>query len=48
MRLAFREIATYREVCEFWDLDEVEAAHELLDAQDEYAEEQSAKAKAAR
>ena len=35
MRLAFAGGATYREVCEFWDLDEVLDAHELLDIREE-------------
>lgn len=30
MELVFAEIASYRELCEFWDLDEVADAHELL------------------
>lgn len=33
MSLVVRQIATYREIVEFWDIDEVHAVHEILDIQ---------------
>ncbi len=30
---------TYREVCEYWDIDEVIAAHEVIDIREELEQE---------
>ncbi len=48
MSLAVRQIATYQEVTQYWDLDEVYAMHEILDIQAdiEAAEVAEMKAKA--
>lgn len=35
MSLALRGVATYREVREYWDIDEVYAAHEIMDIRDD-------------
>jgi hypothetical protein len=41
MSLAIRQIATYREVTEYWDIDEIEAMREILDIQDDIEAEQA-------
>lgn len=40
MSLAVRQIATYQEVTQYWDIDEVYAMHEILDIQDDLEAEQ--------
>lgn len=35
MSLALRGVATYKEVIEFWDIDELYAMHEILDIRDD-------------
>jgi hypothetical protein len=35
MSLVVRQIATYREVTEYWDIDELHAMREILDIQDD-------------
>lgn len=35
MSLAIRQIASYREITEYWDIDELNAMHEILDIQDD-------------
>lgn len=37
MRLAHEDVASYREVCEFWDINEVMEAHEILNIQADQA-----------
>ena len=41
MSLAVQQIATYREVTEFWDIDELYAMHEILDIQADLEAEQA-------
>lgn len=38
MSLVVREVATYKEIRTFWDLDEVFMAHEILDMRDDVEE----------
>lgn len=33
MSIAVRQIATYQEITQYWDLDELHAMHEILDIQ---------------
>ena len=40
MSLVVRQIASYREITEYWDIDEVYAMHEILDIQDDIEAEQ--------
>lgn len=40
MTLAIRQIATYREVTEYWDINELHAMLEILDIQDDIEAEQ--------
>lgn len=40
MSLAIRQVATYQEVTQYWDIDEVYAMHEILDIQDDLEAEQ--------
>jgi len=35
MSLAIRQVATYKEVTEYWDINELYAMHEILDIQDD-------------
>ncbi|KKK77285.1 hypothetical protein LCGC14_2855160 [marine sediment metagenome] len=48
MRLVLADVVTYREACEFWDLDEVTDAHQILDIREELDEDQRKKAEAVR
>jgi hypothetical protein len=41
MSLAVRQIATYQEVTQYWDLEEVYAMHEILDIQADIEAEQA-------
>lgn len=45
MTLAIRQIATYREVTEYWDINELHAMLEILDIQDDIEAEQMELAK---
>lgn len=38
MRIALSGMATVREINEYWDLDEVMAAHEILDIREDLAQ----------
>lgn len=40
MTLAIRQIATYKEVTEYWDINELHAMLEILDIQDDIEAEQ--------
>ncbi len=48
MRLVHADVVTYREACEFWDIDEVTDAHQILDIHEELDEDQRKKAEAAK
>lgn len=45
MSLAMQQIATFKEVVTFWDIDELEAMHELLDIQADIEAEELARIK---
>ena len=46
MSLAVRQIATYQEITQFWDLDELHAMHEILDIQADLEAAELAKVRA--
>lgn len=48
MSLVTRQIATYREVTEYWDINELHAMLEILDIQDDIEAEQMELLKAKR
>ena len=35
MSLVVRQVATYKELTEYWDIDEIHSMHEILDIQDD-------------
>lgn len=45
MSLALRGVATYREVTEYWDIDELYAMHEILDIRDDLEADEAEKLK---
>ena len=48
MSIVMRQLASYQEIMEFWDLDELHAVHEILDIQGDLEAEALAKMKAER
>jgi hypothetical protein len=45
MSLVLRGVATYKEVREFWDINEVYAMHEILDIRDDLEADEAEKLK---